>query len=91
MFFARYSRFRILWDIWVKRDPIFPAKKQTIVNGSPEAYKTRVQKFRVYLSKTGWTFGPLCGKRAKITASHRNYQVLGFSADSISGVKYDFT
>ena len=35
-------------------------KKQTekkIVNGSPGAYGTRVQKFRVYLSKTAWTFG----------------------------------
>ena len=30
---------------------------------------------RSYLSKTAWTFGPLCGKRAEVTVLHRNYLV----------------
>ena len=47
-------------------------EKKKVVDGSAGAYKTRTQNFRVYLSKTAWTFGPVCGKRAKITAPHRN-------------------
>ena len=39
------------------------------------AYKARVQHFGVYLSKTAWTLGPLCGKRAKKSASHSIYLV----------------
>ena len=49
--------------------------------------KTCVQNFRVYLPKTAWTFGPLCGKRAKITTSHRNYLVSVLIR--FFGVKYD--
>ena len=51
------------------------SKKDPFVNGSAGAYKTRVQNCRVYLSKTAWTCGRLCGKRAKIMAPHRNYLV----------------
>ena len=32
------------------------------MNGSIGARRTRVQNFRIYLSKTLWTFWPLCGK-----------------------------
>ena len=41
----------------------------------PQGHIKHVCKFfRVsYLSKTASALGPLCGKRAKITASHRNY------------------
>ena len=34
-----------------------------------------MQKFRVLSLKNGVAFGALCGKRAKITASPRNYLV----------------
>ena len=50
-------------------------EKKKIENGSAGAYKIRVQNDRIYLLKTARTFGPLCGKRAKITAPHRNYLV----------------
>ena len=60
-------------DICVLRGPRFPGEKEKKDNGSEGAYKTRVQNFRVYLSKMAWIFGPVCGKHAKTTASHRNY------------------
>ena len=67
-FFAWYLGFCFFWDIWVLRDPTFPAKnknkneKKTFVKGSAGA---RVQFSKVYLSKTAWTFGFLCGKVQK--------------------------
>ena len=44
------------------------------IYGSAGPIKRVVQNV-VYLSKTAWTFGSMCGKRAKIAASHRNYLV----------------
>ena len=37
-----------------------PCVTHSFVNGSAGAYKTRVQKLRVYLSKTAWPFGRFC-------------------------------
>ena len=55
--------FVFFWDIWVLRDPTFPAKKnKTFVKGSAGAHVTRAQNVRVYLLKTAWTFGLLSGK-----------------------------
>ena len=45
-----------------------------------------MQRFRVYLPKTAWTFGLLCGKVQKSLLGIVN---LGFSVYSISGVIFD--
>ena len=36
------------------------------------------------------TLGLLCGERVNMTASQRNYYLVGFSRDSTLGVKYDY-
>ena len=61
--------FLFFWgDICVLRDSKFSTKKKRKKRKKSSAgvYTTRVQNFRVYISKTAWTFGSLWGKRAKI-------------------------
>ena len=84
LFFSPDTRASEFFGYFVLRDPIFPAKNKRIINGSPGAYKTCVQKIRVSKKMTS---GPLCGKRSKITYLHRNDLVS--SVASIFGVKHD--
>ena len=59
-FWARYLCFCIFYDIWVMRDPTFPAEeKKKFANGSAAAYKIPVAKFQGISLKDGvdiWTF-----------------------------------
>ena len=81
VFFANCSRFCFLLDFWLLRDHAFPSKRKEatpppFVDGSAGTYETRVCEISGQSpTKTASAFGPLCGKRAKITASHRNYLV----------------
>ena len=75
IFFRQIFVFLVFLGVFGLRIPHFRLKKKTwtvrqghikhvcLISGS-------------YLSKTAWTFGPLCGKHAKIAASHRNYRLV---------------
>ena len=55
--------FCIVGDFWVLRDHTYPARKMKnnqSVKGSTGAHQTSAHNFRVYLSKTVWTFERLC-------------------------------
>ena len=66
LFFSQIFGFLYLLDIWVLRDPRSPAKKnkikkKTFVKRRGRDTLNTCANFRVYLSKTAWTFGLLCG------------------------------
>ena len=61
-FLHDFSPAKIVLEIWTSSDQIHSAKKieQPPPSGDQASgwtYKTRVQTFRVYLSKPAWTFG----------------------------------
>ena len=43
-------------------------KKRSFVIGSTGTYRIRLQNLRIYLPKTAWTFGLLCGKQVKFAS-----------------------
>ena len=64
-FFRNFCVFVFFLKIFGSRDPTFRRKKKRKKRSdSAEACET--------CKKRAWTSGPLCGKRAKIMASHRN-------------------
>ena len=75
LFPAGYWGFCIFWDVWVLNDPTFLAKKIIIAQDSAGATRAKLQG---HLSKTAWTFGLLCVKRAKITVSTGNFAFTWF-------------
>ena len=74
-FFVARHIFRIFWDVWVLRDPTFPAKSKEN-NGLAGTHRTRTQPIRIYIQNTVWTFGLLCRKHEKIAGCLVNYLVL---------------
>ena len=54
-------------DIWALTHPKFSSEKIHIpvVNGSTGTYGIRLQKYRIYLQKTAWSFGLSRGKLVK--------------------------
>ena len=61
--------------------------KNIIINGLAGAHRTRVHTISVYLRKTAWTFGFLCGKHVKFAWLPCNYLVSALG--STLGVKHD--
>ena len=65
LFFRQIYIFFVCWGIFGSEgNPHFPRKqtnKTTHSLKAPQGHTKHVQNFRVYLSKTAWTFGVLCG------------------------------
>ena len=64
LLFFRQDCFRCIFlDIWVSGDPNFPSTIFFFGNGLAGAHRTRVQTIKIYLKKTAWKIGLVCGKR----------------------------
>ena len=65
-----YSSVNIFRKMWTTLVQLLSAKlkeeEKNAGRASGWACRTRVQNFRVYLSKTAWAFGILCGKISNI-------------------------
>ena len=76
-FFSRYTKYTcdsVCFGIFGSSSHFFAEKKKKALSVH-QGHIKHVCKISGSISKTAWTFGPLCGNRAKITASHRNYLV----------------
>ena len=68
-FLPDFSSVKIFRKMWTHLRPFFFGKKEyppPAGQTSEWAYRTHVPNFRVYLSKTAWTFGLSCVKMSTI-------------------------